>query len=143
VATLIRTGLKELGVDVVLDKLSPAKYQEQFMTRKATAVLVQDSAWTPDGPYALSIYYHDGDRGSSNWTNYSNPKVTELLNRGMESPNFEERARLAKQAHELIVADAPVGFYLHIGYYVPRRENVKGFVWRTNNLLRFRDFYKE
>jgi peptide/nickel transport system substrate-binding protein len=143
VATVMKTGLKEIGVEVVLDKLSPAKYQEQFMTRKADAVLVQDSAWTPDGPYALSIYFHGGGRGSSNWINYNNPTVTRLLDEGMNHQDSRERAKLARQAHEIIVSEAPWGFYLHIGYYVPRRDNVKGFIWRTNNLLRFRDFHKE
>jgi peptide/nickel transport system substrate-binding protein len=140
-ALLIKSALKELNIDVVLDKLSPAKYQEQYFTHKADSVLVQDAAWVADGPYAMFLYFHSD--GVADWINYYNPTVNDLIERGSNSLDFAERAKLARQAHELIVREAPWGFYLHIGYHVPRRDNVKGFTWFTNNLLYFKYFYKD
>jgi peptide/nickel transport system substrate-binding protein len=142
IAILIKSAFKDLGIEVVLDKLSPAKYQEQYFTRKADAVLVQDSAWLPDGPYAIGLYFHS-TRGIADWINYHNPRVNELLDKGSSSLDFAERARLAKEAHEIVVNEAPWGFYLHTGYHITRRENVKGFVWRTHNLLQFYYFFKD
>jgi peptide/nickel transport system substrate-binding protein len=142
IAILIKSAFKDLGIEVVLDKLSPAKYQEQYFTRKADAVLVQDSAWLPDGPYAIGLYFHS-TRGIADWINYHNPRVNELLDKGSSSLDFAERAQLAKEAHEIVVNEAPWGFYLHTGYHITRRENVKGFVWRTHNLLQFSYFFKD
>src|SRR5262249_19275318 len=116
IALLIKSALKELNIDVVLDKLSPAKYQEQYFTHKADTVLVQDAAWVADGPYAMFLYFHSN--GVADWINYYNPTVNDLIERGSNSLDFAERAKLARQAHEIIVSEAPWGFYLHIGYHV-------------------------
>lgn len=142
VATLLQTTLKPLGIDVVLDKLSPAKYQEQYFTRKADAVLVQDSAWTPDGPYAIGLYF-SSDTGVADWINYHNAKVNQFIEQARGEADPTKRAQLTLDAHKIVVDEAPWGFYLLTGYHLPKRTNVKGFIWRTNNLLRFVDFYKE
>jgi peptide/nickel transport system substrate-binding protein len=141
IALLIKSALKDLNIDAVVDKLSPAKYQEQYFTHKADTVLVQDAAWVADGPYAMFLYFDSN--GVADWINYYNPTVNTLIERGSNSVDFADRAKLAKQAHQIIVSEAPWGFYLQIGYHVPRRDNVKGFTWFTNNLLYFKYFCKE
>lgn len=144
VATLIQTGLREAGIEVVLQQLSPAKYFEQYFSRQAQMVLVNDAPFTPDGPYVLGLYFHpDEAKSPANWVNFSGPQVTELIDQGLASPDAAEREELARQANELLVDQAPWGFYLHVGNHLPRWENVQGYVWQTNNFLRFADFRKE
>lgn len=144
VATLIQTGLREAGIEVVLQQLSPAKYFEQYFSRQAQMVLVNDAPFTPDGPYVLGLYFHpDEAKSPANWVNFSDPEVTELIDQGLASPNAAEREDLARQANEMLVEQAPWGFYLHVGNHLPRWENVQGYIWQTNNFVRFGDFRKE
>lgn len=144
VATLIQTGLREAGIEVVLQQLSPAKYFEQYFSRQAQMVLVNDAPFTPDGPYVLGLYFHpDEAKSPANWVNFSDPEVTELIDQGLASPDAAEREDLARQANEMLVEQAPWGFYLHVGNHLPRWENVQGYIWQTNNFVRFGDFRKE
>ena len=144
VATLIQTGLREAGIEVVLQQLSPAKYFEQYFSREAQMVLVNDAPFTPDGPYVLGLYFHPDEAVSpANWVNFSDPQVTELIDEGLASPDPQEREEIAREANELLVEQAPWGFYLQVGNHLPRWENVTGYVWQTNNFIRFADMSKE
>lgn len=143
VATLIQTGLREAGIEVVLQQLSPAKYFEQYFSREAQMVLVNDAPFVPDGPYVLGLYFHpDPAKSPANWVNFDDPQVSELIDAGLASADPQERDSLARQANEILVEQAPWGFYLHVGNHLPRWENVTGYVWQTNNFLRFADFAK-
>jgi len=141
IAILIRNGLQEVGIDVALDKLSPAKYQEQYFTRKAEAVLVNDASSIPDGPYSVNLYFHP--EGIADWINYDNPEVNRIIEEALAAQDPDTRASLTRQAHEIIVSEAPWAFYLHTGYHFAHRDYVKGFVWQTTNFVRFMFLTKE
>lgn len=143
VAILIQTALREVGIEVVLQKLSPAKYFEQYFAREAQMVLVNDTPFTPDGPYVLGLYFHpDPGIGPANWVNYAGSEVADLIDQGLASADPAERAELARQANEMLVEEAPWGIYLLVGNNVPHLTNVGGYVWQTNNFLRFATFTK-
>ncbi|MBK5281617.1 MAG: ABC transporter substrate-binding protein [Nitrospiraceae bacterium] len=143
VAILIQTALKAVGIDVVLNNLSPAKYFEQYTKRQAQTVLVNDTPFTPDGPYVLGLYFHpDPGVGPANWVNYSNPAVTALINAGLASGDVQERARLTEKANKILVDDAPWGFFLHTGNNLSHLTSVSGYVWQSNNFVRFASFKK-
>jgi len=144
VATLIQTGLREAGIEVSLQQLSPAKYFEQYFSRQAQMVLVNDAPFTPDGPYVLGLYFHPDEAISpANWVNFDDPQVSELIEQGLASADPQERETLAREANGLLVEQAPWGFYLQVGNHLPRWENVTGYVWQTNNFIRFATFEKQ
>jgi peptide/nickel transport system substrate-binding protein len=139
-AVLLQTQLKKIGVDIQIDKMTAAKYQEQYFSRKAETVLVQDAAWVSDPAYCLSLYFGGGTTSVGNWVNYENSDVISLLNDAFNSADPAKRAELAQKAHRIITDDAPWGFYIGTGYYVSTRDNLTGFNWRSNNLLQFADW---
>ena len=144
VAILIQTALRDVGIDVQLQKLSPAKYFEQYFKREAQMVLVNDTPFTPDGPYVLGLYFHpDAGIGPANWVKYNDATVTDLIDRGLASPDPAERTKLAREANQRLVGDAPWGFYLHVGNNFPHLSSMGGYVWQTNNFLRFASFSRK
>ena len=135
VAIQIQTQLKKLGIDVQIDKLTPAKYQEEYFSRKAEAVLVQDAAWVPDPGYSLGLYFGSGPNSVANWINYSNKEVDALLEQTFNTADPKARRELGQKAHRIIVDEAPWAFYIGTGFYMTARSEVEGLNWRANNLI--------
>jgi peptide/nickel transport system substrate-binding protein len=137
VAIQIKTQLKKIGIDVQIDKLTPAKYQEQYFSRKAESVLVQDCAWIADPGYALGLFFGSGPNSVANWVNYNNKEVDALLERTFNTADPDKRRELGIEAHKLIVADVPWAFYIGTGFHMTARTEVKGLNWRANNLINY------
>jgi peptide/nickel transport system substrate-binding protein len=135
VAIQIQTQLKKLDIDVQIEKLTPAKYQEQYFSRKAESVLVQDAAWVPDPGYSLGLFFGSGPNSVANWVNYNNKEVDALLEQTFNTADPTMRRELGQKAHRIIVDDAPWGFYIGTGFYMTARSEVEGLNWRANNLI--------
>lgn len=67
------------------------------------------------------------DNGSLNRSFYSNPKVNELLDSGLQTPNGPTRWKKYQEAQRIIVNDAPVVFLNNTRRYVIRQPRVQGF----------------
>lgn len=137
VAIQIQTQLKKIGIDVQIEKLPPAKYQEQYFSRKAEAVLVQDAAWVPDPGYSLGLFFGTGPNSVANWINYSNPEVDALLDKTFNTADTDKRREYGQEAHRKIVAEVPWAFCIGTGFYFTARSKVAGLNWRANNLINY------
>jgi peptide/nickel transport system substrate-binding protein len=137
VAIQIQTQLKKIGIDVQIEKLTPAKYQEQYFSRKAEAVLVQDAAWCADPGYSLGLFFGTGPTSVANWVNYENKEVDDLLTQTFNTADTTKRRELGQKVHKMIVSDAPWGFYIGTGFYLTARSEVVGLNWRPNNLINY------
>lgn len=142
-AILIRDALAQVGLNATIEELTPARYQEQYQTREAQMVLVNDAPWVPDAAYSLANYFDPGPSGVANWVNYDNPEATKLMRRALAEPDPKARVELAGRANRIIVDDAPWPAYIGFGTELAMRENIGGYVWRTNNLLDWRHLTKE
>ena len=137
VAIQIQTQLKKLDIDAQIEKLTPAKYQEQYFSRKAEAVLVQDAAWVADPGYSLGLFFGTGSNSVANWVNYDNKEANALLEQTLNTADAVKRRELGQKAHRIIVDDAPWGFYIGTGFYLTARDNIAGLNWRPNNLINY------
>lgn len=142
IAQLIRTGLGEVGIEVVLNRLTPARYQEQYYTHQAQAVLVQDAAFVADAAYPLFLFFGAGDGAVGNWIEYQNPEVQDAIARALGEPDIDTRVELGREANRAVIDGAPWPMHLGIGYHVSMREEIQGFSWRPHNLIHFYDLSK-
>lgn len=141
-AQLIKTAMEQVGINVVLNKLTPSAYQEQYFTHKAQSVLVQDAAFVLDPAYPLFLYFGQGPSANGNWINYKDKGAQDLIDQALGTPDFNGRLQLSQQADNMIIDDAPWGMNLGIGYHLAVASSVQGLVWRPNNVLQFYDFSK-
>jgi peptide/nickel transport system substrate-binding protein len=137
VAIQIQTQLKKIGIDVQIDKLTPATYQEQYFSRKAQAVLVQDCAWVADPGYSLGLFFGSGPNSVANWVNYNNKEVDALLEETLNTADAAKRRELGRKVHRMIIEDAPWAFYIGTGFHMTARTEVEGLNWRANNLINY------
>jgi peptide/nickel transport system substrate-binding protein len=143
IAQLIQTALEPIGLKAVLNKQTPAKYQEQYYGHKATSVLVQDAAFVADSAYPLFLWFGQGNGAVGNWINYANKPVQDRIDAALGEPDLDKRASMGTEIDKQVVDDVPWGLYLGIGLHVPMRDNVQGFTWRPHNLIHFRDLSKD
>jgi|SRR5918996_975458 peptide/nickel transport system substrate-binding protein len=142
IAQLIRTAMNEIGVEARLQKLAPAKYQEQYYSHQAQSVIVQDAPFVVDGAYAEFLFFGPGKGAVGNWIDYVNPTAQDKIMKALGTAELAQRNALAKEAAQQIVEDVPWPMYLGIGFHMAMRSNVTGLVWRPHNLVHLADLRK-
>ena len=142
IAQLIRKAMAEIGIDVRLQKMAPAKYQEQYYSHKAQSVIVQDAPFVVDGAYAEFLFFGPGKGAVGNWIDYLNPKAQDMIMKALGTADLKARHALAKTAAAQIVEDVPWAMYMGIGFHMATRSNVSGLAWRPHNLVHLADLRK-
>lgn len=118
IAQTIQASLAKAGITLELTPVAPADYYSKFMTNPVnTKDGIWDIApvgWTPDwaGGSARSVFQpqftFDGTHQTYNYTDYNNPKATELAQQAINATTPEEVGKIWGQVDELVMADAPV-----------------------------------
>lgn len=135
IALIIQNALKPLGINVAIDKLAPANYNEQFFTSKLPFFLFQGFGWVNDPSYYLFLFWEEGSYG--NRVNYANDAVKT----GIADAKFErdqaKRQALYSAVQKQIMADVPAAWLAQPSYVIATQKNVKGIVARIDQLTRF------
>ena len=103
--------------------------------------LMMDWSGRIDEDLVFAPYFTTG--GSSNFGNYSNQKVDDLINKAGSSSNLEERKQLYGEAQNLIVEDSPL---IWINYPTDRKTmliNVIGYENVGDYRMRFHNVWKK
>ena len=77
-----------------------------------------DSPWTPDPGYATFLYFDD--KSYVDYSNYSNPKVNELIEGGLQTLDDNERKATYGQVQKILMDEAPWGFIAYPKYALAR-----------------------
>ena len=140
-AILIQSNLKQLGLNVSIQKLAFAPFNEQEQGKKLQVWIDEWLSWVNDPWYHMSwIVKSDSP---TNYVSYSNPQVDSLINKFTLSMDKEARLTASKQAQQLVVEDAPLAFLCGPNWNVVVRKNVKGYVYYNDELNRYAYMYKE
>jgi len=101
----------------------------------------------PDAYAYLFLAYHSKAQSGNgrNWMLYSNPKVDEIAEKGVQILNEKERIELYKKAVQIIADDYPDVFVDKMVERVIMRKGVKGFYFDAlyPNSIPFADMYKD
>ncbi|MDP2720599.1 MAG: ABC transporter substrate-binding protein [bacterium] len=119
----IKTELATIGINV---KLNPLAFEEFFAA--LPSVSFYRLAYVPDtldSTDLLNSFVHSptADKGSLNFSGYSNPKLDELLDKASITFNTNERAKIIEQAHKEVMDQLPI---------VPLVERITFFILRED-----------
>jgi peptide/nickel transport system substrate-binding protein len=106
-AQLIQADLKAIGVSAKLDFMEFNSMTERTHARNFEAVLGGWSAGLFVDPSAM---WHSGEEFHFNYPSYSNPRVDELIDRGLATPDPAEAAPIWKEMQEIVYDDQPYMF---------------------------------
>lgn len=138
IALLIQTSLRQIGVELELEKLPAGVFYENVTKRQKPMIFYLDSPWTPDPGYSMYLYFNQ--KSYVNYSNYKNDKVDQLITEGLET--LDDSVRLAKyeEVQKILMDEAPWGFIAYPKYTLARKADLKGFTYYSSNNLRFQDF---
>ncbi len=104
-AVIIQSNLKDVGVDMQIEQLESNTFFERLRARDydaalsgfAAGLLIDPGAfWAPNAEF--------------NFTSYRNPKVDDLIARGMSEPDYEKAKPIWQELQQTIYDDQPFAF---------------------------------
>jgi peptide/nickel transport system substrate-binding protein len=138
IALLYQTALRQIGVEIQLDKLPAGVFYENVTKRQKPIIFYLDSPWTPDPGYSMFLYFHS--KSYVDYSNYENATVNRMIESGLETLDDDVRKKTYDEVQKIVMDEAPWGFIAYPKYTLARKANLKGFTYYTSNNLRFQDF---
>jgi len=115
VAEAMQSQLREVGIDLKIQKMERAPYLDFVRAYKHNLAATSSTSVDPDG--ILRVVYHSaGLKGGSNFSNLNDPKLDELLTKGAgQELGTAERRRTYEDAQRLIMEHIPyVGVFSQV-----------------------------
>ncbi|PZN56048.1 MAG: ABC transporter substrate-binding protein [Proteobacteria bacterium] len=140
VQQFLQQSFKEIGVEMTISNLPPAvMWGDYWMLSQFDSVIVGLNCLTGPDPDTSDYFMSTsaaakGGAGQNTWV-YNNPEVDELLKKGAELVNPEERKAVYHRIQEIMRADLP---FLPIFQYavIPGYKNgLEGFASNINNRI--------
>lgn len=129
-ALTIQANLKEIGVDVKLQKVAYATSREMMDKGEFDLAL---GVWSPDfgDPYMFMNYWFDsGNHGlAGNRAFYTNDRVDTLLHEAATSNDQAEREALYNQVQDIVIEEAPYILLYQKDFILPISSSIEGFVY--------------
>jgi peptide/nickel transport system substrate-binding protein len=138
IALLIQTSLRQIGIEVTLEKLPAGVFYENVTKRAKPMIFYLDSPWTPDPGYSTYLYFNS--KSYVNYSNYNNPTVDQMITDGLATLDDNVRKEKYTEVQKTLMEQAPWGFIAYPQYTLARKASLKGFTYYTSNNLRFQDF---
>lgn len=127
-AIILQNALKEINVELTIEQMEFGTYIEKLKSGDHDMYML---GWTNplvDADNGLYSLFHSSTEGippNAMW--YGSSVVDDLLDKGREATDEEERLELYKQAQEEIIADAPMLFLDYREYLTGVSNKITGF----------------
>jgi peptide/nickel transport system substrate-binding protein len=132
-AVLIQASFREIGVDVDVNKLAEAQYQEKRNAGSSPMQIVEFYSWVTD-PFYHMFWNMLSKNLFTNSSRYSNPKVDKLILAGLYELDEGKRESISKEAQRLITEDSPWAFLYARDFYVPVSSRLEDYpLWPDQN----------
>jgi peptide/nickel transport system substrate-binding protein len=134
-AILIQSKLNEIGLKTSVQKLAFAQFNEREQGKELQVWIDEWLSWVNDPWYHLS--WNVSSDSPSNYTNYKNPRVDELIQKWTLSTDKQPRLEASKEVQRLVNEDAPHAYLAGPNWNVVMRKNVRGYVYYNDELNRY------
>lgn len=129
-ALTIQANLKEIGVNVELNKVAYATSREMMEKGDFDLAL---GVWSPDfgDPYMFMNYWYDSVNFglAGNRAFYKNEEVDGLLKQAATSNDQAEREALYHDVQDIVIEEAPYILLFQKDFVLPVSKSVEGFVY--------------
>jgi len=138
-ATLIKTSLAEIGVNVTLRGMPTGTITTKVQAGEMPFALWTDQPMMGDPMYSITLTYYS--TSFINYEKYLNPEVDRLVDEGVGILDPEKRYEYYAAVQRIIMDDAPIIFAWEPHYTVAIRDNIKGWNWNTMQDTKFELVY--
>jgi peptide/nickel transport system substrate-binding protein len=138
-AQIIQAYLSELKINVEIEQIESTTWFSEVFTNSDFEMSMTAHSSKVDPDLSMFDILHSGDLGTKNYTQFSDPEMDDLLDRGRISTNGDERKEIYAQAQKIFVERS--------GYFVLNlqqqawalRDNVAGFNMLPWSELRWKE----
>jgi len=134
-AVWIQANLAKIGVTVTINKMTDADFFDKLNKHQLPFFIHDWYSWGNDPAYQLSFLLKGG--AFTNYADYSNKTVDELIEKVTWTVDAGERQKLMDQAQQIIVDEAPWAFLYQPDWVVAVNKNFTGFAKLDDLCLRF------
>jgi len=146
IATLIRSALAEIGIDVKLNPMPQTQYGDRQLVKKDLPLAMNDTEKPigVDAGYALLLFFVSADRGGlNNMTNYSNRTVDDLYKLAINEPDEAKRNSQLAEAQTILQMEVAWLPLVEWKTQWAFSERLKGLAWHADNSVRWYDLTLE
>jgi peptide/nickel transport system substrate-binding protein len=138
-AQIIQAYLSELKINIEIEQIESTTWFSEVFTNSEFEMSMTAHSSKVDPDLSMLDILHSGELGTKNYTQFSDPEMDELLDRGRISTNVDERKEIYAQAQQVFVERS--------GYFVINlqqqawalRDNVEGFTMLPWSELRWKE----
>lgn len=134
IAILVADALAQLNIDVTIDKLDPATFQERRAEKTIPMQLAAGQMWVNDVQYLMVTSLLEG--GFLNYASYDNPNVQAIYDQAAATTDEDERQRLFAELQAILAEDVPWLMLAQPDFNLPVRAGIEGWVQPVDNLFR-------
>lgn len=139
-AVFIQDSLRKVGIKVNVVRLPDAEYSERLNAKELQMFIHDWYSWGEDPFYQLQFLMTTDS--FVNFSQYSNPKLDELVKAGTFELDAAKRAELSRQAQEILFADTPVVPLYSPDWVVATTADVSGVAVGWTQVVRFESLKK-
>lgn len=123
IVEVLKSNFKEFGIDLKVNAMDDASYDDKVWNGRNFELTMLGGY---QGPDISAISSRFAAKGSMNLGGYNNPKMEELLNKGVTLSSKEDRAPVYKEVQRLLSEDLPAVFLYEKGAKLVVKSYVKG-----------------
>ncbi|MFL0267701.1 ABC transporter substrate-binding protein [Candidatus Clostridium radicumherbarum] len=140
-ASSIIEDLKAVGIDSIVEKISPDKYHTREALSRCDLFLSRWLSDTGDMDNFLQPMFNPAN--STDFTGYNNSDVTSIMDKAKEIVNPQKRIQLYKETQSIIAKDCPWIFLFHPQIGCVSKEGVIGARVSPLGIVRYEDILRE
>lgn len=138
VAQAMQAQLKEVGIEMEIEQAEGARHLKVMLDHDYEG---NYGLWSGYPASDTNLYRQFHPKGSAQWTGYTHPRVTELLDKARATLDQNEAKKYYAETLDIIIREAPQIFV----YYYPRRTalnvKVQDFVPYPDGKLRLKSIW--
>jgi peptide/nickel transport system substrate-binding protein len=132
----IQSALAEVGINVTVDKQAEAAFNDTLFTKRDAPLFLFNWVSYVNDPYYHAFWLLKSDN-ATNFSNFGTPRIDELITTGMYETDLAKREAMAKEFQQIWADEAPWVYMGQPRVVYALRENVEGFDYFFDQLMRF------
>ncbi|HEX6288894.1 MAG TPA: ABC transporter substrate-binding protein [Herpetosiphonaceae bacterium] len=138
-AVIVANNLKQIGMNVTIEKLAFAAFNEQQQAGKLQFFVDNWISWVNDPFYHLSWLARSDS--PTNYSRYKNDRVDALIKEHTLGTDQQARLEAASEIQKILAEEVSHVYLVQPNWNVPMRKNVQGYAYLNDELPRF--FYMD
>ena len=131
IVTSISKQAKDINIQIVPQAISSQKMSDLQKKFQVPFAIAGGGHRCAEMSYAMPHDFGDKIYGITNWVDYNNDELNQLIEKIKFSRDNEERVNLIKKSHKIVAQDLPWIFIAQPNYSIAYKAGLKNISWRS------------